>query len=159
MGWAEEGSPLPALPFLPQAPHLRPGLTFLLQVWLFAGGFPRSAGAAGGDCTGRVGTLTCPKLQTAPSCAHTSLFPILPAPGAPPSPRTRAARGRGEGRSAPGAAGTPGLRAGGGREPAQAPGNHVAAAPAEPFPAPRGVLRCWQMAEPNLLRCAPKKES
>lgn len=34
----------------------------------------------------------------------------------------------------------------------------AAASPPRPFPTPRGVLRCWQMAEPNLLRWLQKRK-
>lgn len=54
VGLAEEGSPVSALPCLPQTPT---GPSFCRSG--SACEFPRSAGAAGGDGMGRVETLTC----------------------------------------------------------------------------------------------------
>lgn len=88
MGLADEGSPIPTLP---PSPTPR-GRAFLLKIWLFACGLPRSVGSSGADGTtwGGRGPLTHVTLlfQTANRSsppAHTlPFFQILSVPGTSP---------------------------------------------------------------------------
>lgn len=163
---AAEGSPLPALPCPhPLPPPAGPSAGLAFGLWI-----PTVCLAAGGDRTGRVGTVTCdPPLFKTAQCSgpstYTSRSPvpqILSAPGAP-APR--------EHQQPQGAERDTLLQ--GERAPQSAGGRGSAPPPPPPRPwslwklcsclhrihsaLPPGVLRCWQMAEPNLLRRRSKK--